>query len=450
MIKKRFKNILIRSLFILIGISGDVAARSDAIQEGALIRDQEIEGILEDFMAPLLKAADVSPGQAKIYIVADPEINASAGMGGTLLIHTGLILSCDNAEQLIGVLAHELGHIAGGHVSRTIGVNQKAGMRAMIASMIGAVAMIAAGSPEGATGAMALGQTVHMHSMLHYSRGQEGAADQAAAKILATAHLPVKGLHDFLEKLQKKEYLSSAMQDPYMRTHPFSSDRMALLKNAMDEKVKMPASLEAKFQLIKMKTKAFFERRDVLLREHRGRSFQDRYVRAVVSHRQGKTAEAHEMVVGLLREKPHDGGLWDLSGQFLSERGQWKQAQQAYEKAKKYGLKGSLVDVAHAQTIISGPSPSRADLEKAVVMVKKAIHRDHEVPLGWRLLAISYGKMGRMGDMALALAESSLQQGDTGTAKHQAKKAQSLLKKGSPAWIKAEDILSMDKKPPHA
>lgn len=201
-----------------------------ALQTGSFIRDAEIEATLHEYITPLFKVAGLDPKSLSLYVLVNPDVNAAASIRYSIFINTGLLLESKTPEQVIGVLAHETGHIAGGHISRTEGAMGKATLAAMAAMALGTVAAIASNSSDAAVASILGGMSMAQGIAFHYSRGQEGTADSSGVHYLDELKWTSRGLLEFMQMLAKQEYLSPDQQDVYMRTHPFSRDRVDFLQ----------------------------------------------------------------------------------------------------------------------------------------------------------------------------------------------------------------------------
>ena len=428
------KNIIL-SLYLTLCV---FTTHATNLPPGALIRDTEIEAFFKQILSPLTAAATLDPAHIKLHLVVSKELNAVTSIGGHLSLHTGLILACEDVCELLGVIAHELGHIAGGHISRTIGVDQQIKRNALVTSLFGVATLIATGAPSGVMGAFHFGESLYLNAMLHYSRGQESSADQAAVLILKKAGFPVRGLKSFLIKLQKREHYTPI--DPYMQTHPLSKNRILMLeKETLTDTKEINTALQETFKKVQLKLKSFLEKPEVLLRSYREqKGWIKNYVQSIAYYRQGHMKKSLACLQNLLAKEAQDPYLWELYGQVLSEFGQWDQAEHAYAQAKKQGLNSALLNVAHAQTLIFAPHTTPEKLKRALSFLYPALS---DASYGWRFIAICYGKLGQMGHMALALAEYALTQDNIRVAQKHARKAQTLVSATSPEGLRVADIL---------
>ena len=419
-------------------------------QKFTFIRDAEIENTIRSYAAPLFEAAGLDPSSIDIYIVKDKSLNAFVAGGQKLFLNTGLLLRAGNVSQLIGVIAHETGHIAGGHLSRVHDAISHSGAQTILGLVLGAAAAL--GTGRGDVGAaIALGATeVGRRSFLKYSRTQEAAADQAAVRVLDDTENSSRGLLEFLELLGEKELLSSRHQDPYVRTHPLSRDRILAVADHVSRSpfsdTPSPEKVLASYRLLKAKLRAFIESTTATLRhyEETDPSIEARYARAIAYYRVPDLKRALPIIDGLIALHPDNPYFHELKGQMLFENGRVEEALQPYRASVRLSPDHPLLlrALAHVQIELNDP----AYLDQAILNLRAALHREPRSTNSWRHLAIAYGRLGRMGQSSLALAEEALLMSDLGAASYHASRAENLLAEGTPGWIQSQDILNATKK----
>jgi len=412
------------------------------LKNGSIIRDAEIEAVLKSYIHPIFKVAKIDPDSMNLYIISTPDINAAATFNSTLMINTGFLMCCDRPEEIVGVLAHETGHLAGGHIVRRIGAMEKSFKTIMAGMLLGAAAVIA-GAPEVGVGLMMAGQSVSMGAFLHYTRGQESAADQAGVKFLEALGWTSKGCLEFMEKIKSFE-LAGSVPD-YMRTHPPTSDRIEFLRahcqNSQYSHMRLPEKFYADFERMKAKIKAFSDPPYATLLNYpqSDRSIKARYARAIAYYRKGDLEAALRLNNQLIAEYPKDPYFQELKGQILFENGDVTKAIDAYRQAIEKAPNAPLIRVSYAQALIE--SNRKAAFYEAIQELLKAKATENEMPFLWRLFAIAYGKTNQMNLSALALAEEAMLTGQHQNAITQAKRAQHLGLKG-PQLIRASDIIA--------
>ena len=349
--------------FIVIASIVLVGTTPSHAQEISLIRDQEIENTIRLFAAPVFKIAGLEPSAVKIHLVKDNSLNAFVAGGQRLFINTGLITQAKSASQIIGVIAHETGHIAGGHLARFKKVFENNTALTILSIVLGAGA-IAAGQGEAGGLIIAAGQGIAQQNYLRYSQTQESAADHAALKYLDQSEQSAKGLLDFMNLLGEQELLVPGYQDPYVRTHPLTRDRVASITSHVSNSphsAKPPsAQLEALFRRARAKLVGYVNPIGYTLRFYKptDNSLESRYARAIGYYREAEMAKALPLIDSLLEEYPKDPYFWELKGQMIYENGDAKGALAPYRAATKLLPNSALIkrDMARVQLALNDPS----------------------------------------------------------------------------------------------
>lgn len=408
------------------------------------IRDAEIEHTIRTYASPLLRAARIEQRDLGLHIVNDKALNAFVARGQRIFITSGLLMSAKRPDQIIGVLAHEIGHITGGHLARLEGALNDARSQALIGQIIGiAFGILAKDAGVGAAGTAA-GTGVAVKSLLKFSRVQEQSADQVAVNLLDQTQTSARGLLEFFELLQDQELLVRARQDDYLVTHPLTQNRIEFVRNHVARSpysdMKLPSILQAMHDRMVAKLKGFINPPSETLYEFKANdtSVMARYARTVAYYRDARIAQALPLIDGLIADAPNDPYFHELKGQILFENGKIKEALPSYKKAVDLKPNQPLlrVGLAHAQIEMNQPGL----IPEALRNLEQAIRYDQFMPLSWRLAATAHGRSGNLGMSALALAEYNLLLGRNLDALRQAKKAQRLLQKNSPSWLRAQDI----------
>ena len=419
-------------------------------QKLSFIRDAEIENTIRTYAAPLFQAAGLEPSDVRIYLVNDRSLNAFVAGGQRLFINTGLIMRSKHAGQVIGVIAHETGHIAGGHLSRLHAAIANSTAQSILALVIGAAAAIGTGRGDVGAAIVAGGQSMGLRSFLHYNRTQESAADQAALRFLDATGQSSRGLLEFMELLGAQDLLSADRQDPYLRTHPLSRERVdavqAHLSRSPNRDKAQPARIQELHRRMLAKLYAFLEpvRRTLRRYPESDTGLDARYARAIAYYRKPDLGKALPLIDGLIAERPEDPYFHELKGQMLFENGRAAEALKPYEMAVRLMPRSPLLRRGLAQVQLELGDP--ALLEPAIRNLRVAVQHDTRAPFTWRQLAIAYGRRGDMGMSAVALAEEALLKGDARQARYHAGKAGKLLPRGSIGWLQAQDILQAAKK----
>ena len=410
----------------------------------SLIRDAEIEHIIRSYAEPIFLAAGIRPDAVGIHLVNDPRLNAFVAGGQNMFFNTGLLIQARGPEEVVGVIAHETGHLAGGHLARGQEQIEAARRTALVSALIGVVAAVAAGDAGAGAAVIAGGSTLAERGYLSYTRSMENAADHAGIRYLASAGYSAEGLLNFLEYLGDQELVGQSRQSEYARTHPLTRDRIDFLRThvATAEATGRPlpdAAVEA-FGRMQAKLIGFLQPQAALQRYAADDdSVAARYARSIASYRRGDLASALAGVDRLLAEEPDNPFFHELKGQMLLEDGRPAESRPSYQRAVTLYPGEPTLLVALAQTKLASQDP--ADLESAIADLKQALDaRGGSTPLAWRLLATAYGRNGDLGMAAVALAEEALVQGDKAAARQQAQRALQTLPEGSAGWLRAQDV----------
>ena len=421
---------------------------------GGLIRDTEIENTIAAYHAPIIDAAGLDPAALHYYVLSTRELNAFVAGGQNIFITTGLLMRAEHAGQVIGVLAHETGHIVGGHIAQLEGVVREAGLQAIIAQIIGVGVSVLTRNPNAAGVLGSAGVSTIGRALLHYNRGQEQAADQAGLRFLDAAHMSARGMLEFLQILSRQEFLTSARQDPYLLTHPLTQDRIDFVQRHVEESrwsnVPVSPQLNDRHNRMRAKLEGFLNPPQTTLLKYKDTdtSLYARYARAVALYRLPDIAGAVKTIDGLLAEHPNDPYFLELKGQMLFENGKIAESIPPTEAAVRILPNAPLLREALAHALIEMNDPEKD--AQALTHLRAGLQIDPQMPEAWRLAATAYGRRGDMAMASLSLAESNLLTGHREEARAQARRAQKGLKEGSPGWLRAEDILSASQKPDDA
>lgn len=434
----------ISTLILLVALATSWSSSRVSAQGLALIRDTEIENTIRVYTAPLFRAAGLDASAVRIHLVNDPRLNAFVAGGMRIFIHTGLLTTADHPGQVIGVLAHETGHITGGHLSRIKEGLKAATAQSIIATILGGAAAAAAGRPEGIGAAVLGGATVGQRSILAYTRGHEQAADQAAIRFLDGSGQSSRGLLEFMTILKREEGIYGASGDPYTRSHPLTEDRIRFIRNHIERSqysdVPIAPELLEAHNRMRGKILGFLNPPIDTLRRYNASdtSMEANYARTVAYMKLTETQKALAILDPLIEKTPKDPFLHELRGDILRDAGRTQEAATEYRKAIEILPWAALIRLSLAQTQIANNDPK--ELDATVANIKEAIRYESEIPRAWRQLATAYGRQQKHGLVSHALAEEALLKGDIGTAAQRAKRAMRLLPNGSAEWIRAQDI----------
>lgn len=409
----------------------------------SFIRDAEIENSIRAFSTPLFNAAGLDTNAVSVYLVKDRSLNAFVAGGMNLFLNTGLLMASENSNQLIGVIAHETGHIAGGHLARTHDALRGATAASIVAMVLGAAAAVA-GSPEAGAALIMGGSRVAQSTFLQYSRVQEQAADQFALSVLDRTGQSARGLAEFFGILGDQEALLPSSQDPYVRTHPLTRERLlavqAHVQNSSDSDSPPPPAYAMMHNRMLAKLRGFLEPPNRTFGRYPASdtSVSARYARAVAHYRIPDVVAALREIDSLLAESPEDPYFHELKGQILFENGHISEAVSAYSLAVTYLPSSALLRIGLAHPLIETGNPE--NIAVAVRHLENAVQQERRNAGAWRLLSVGYGRNGKLGLSTLASAENAMLRGRYRDAQQFARRAADQLPQGSPGRLRAEDL----------
>ena len=376
----------------------------------SLIRDAEIEDTLRAYGNPIFKAAGLNPDAIHIFIVNDPTINAYVAGGANMFIHTGLILKTDRPSMLIGVMAHETGHMAGGHLAQGAEKLKGAQMGTILSMLLGAAVAVGGGGNAGVA-VMTAGQEYALRNYLHFSRANESAADQAGLDYMDQLNISAAGMLRMMEILRQNANRSYGTPDPYTRTHPLDVDRITHIRNhVMQSSIPedaIPSGFADRHARMIAKLSGFINPPDQTLLTYpvTDTSVPARYARAIAYYLIPETDKALAEINSLIQEKPNDPFFHELRGQILFESGHVPEAVQSYTKAATLLPDSPLILTDYGKVLIA--TENHANLVKAQQVLEHANVIDNSNPDTWHNLAMAYGKLGNIGMFYLASAEES-------------------------------------------
>src|SRR6516164_7654992 len=416
-----------------------------------IIRDTEIEQLLREYAAPVLRAANLSQQGVRVVMLNDRTFNAFVMDGRHIFINTGALFDAKTPNEVIGVFAHETGHLAGGHLQRLreqLASAQTASIVALLAGIGAAVAGARSGS-AGNVGAAAImaPQSAIMRSVLAYVRTQEDQADHAGVKFLNATGQSPKGMVDLFKRLSNEMLFNSRYIDPYMQTHPMPADRVAALETLAKASPywdkKDPPELQLRHDMMRAKLSGFLERADTVARRYPAsdHSLPARYAHAIATYRNSDLRQAIVQIDALIQAQPNNPYFYELKGQALLEGGRPAEAVAPLRQASQLAHENPLIEILLAQALNAANNPKFA--EEAVGLLRSAIAREPEAPEAYSQLAMAYGRKGDLANADLASAQAAFARGDVKTARQLATRAKTRLPIGSPAWVRADDIVNV-------
>jgi predicted Zn-dependent protease len=426
-------------------------AQDSATRGMPIIRDAEIEQLLRDYAQPILRAAGLAKQNVRVVVLSDRSFNAFVMDGRHIFINAGALFDAKTANEVIGVFAHETGHLAGGHLQRLreqLASAQTAGIVALLAGVGAAVAASrAGGGGDVGMAAILAPQSAILRSVLAYVRTQEDQADHAGVKFLNATGQSPKGMVDLFKRLSNEVLFNSRYIDPYMQTHPMPADRVAALETLAKTSPywdrKDPPELQLRHDLMRAKLSGFLEKPDTVARRYPAsdHSLPARYARAISTYRHSDLRQAMVQIDGLIQAQPNNPYFYELKGQALLEGGHPAEAVAPMRQAAQLSHSNPLIEIMLAQALNATNNPKLA--EEAVALLRTAIAREPESPDAYAQLAVAYGRKGDLANADLASAQAAFVRGDLKTARQLATRAKTRLPIGSPAWVRADDIVNV-------
>jgi predicted Zn-dependent protease/protein-disulfide isomerase len=403
-----------------------LALVAPSVRAQSLLRDAETERFLYDISRPIFEAAGLNPASVQFYLVGDSSINAFVAGGQNIFVHSGLILNAEHVDQLLGVIAHETGHISGGHLSR-INEGAKDAMGIQLLSMLLGATALAAGAGDAGIAIITGGQQAAMGKFFAFTRVQEASADQAGATFLEKSGISGRGFIEFFEKLRAEEYRYAVEQNEYVRTHPLTGDRIERLTQRVEaspyfNRPPDPA-MQARFLRIKAKLAGYvFEpTRTFALYPETDTSTSAHYARAYAWHKQAFPDKAREEIEAALKQIPDDPYFLEVKGQILLESGRVQEAIPPLRRAVELAPNEPLIATLLGHALIS--AEDKATDKEAMTLLRKAVEKDHDNPFAWYQLGIAYARSGDEPRAALASAERFSLSGQPAPAAANARRA---------------------------
>jgi predicted Zn-dependent protease len=421
-----------------------------------IIRDAEIEELLREYTRPILRVAKLGGQNIEVVLIGDRSFNAFVADGRRIFVNIGALYEAETPNPIIGVLAHETGHIAGGHLARLrdqIASAQTASIVAMLLAIGAGAAGIASGAQgvgQALPGLMMGPQEMIRRSLLGYVRQQEESADRAAVNFLNETGQSTKGMLETFARFADQTMFVSRRIDPYTVSHPMPRERISALENLARTSPHYnradPPQLLARHEMMRAKLSGFIDRPDAVMRRYppSNMSLPARYARAISGYRHGEIRGAIASIDALIAEQPNNPYFHELKGQALLESARAREAVAPLRRAVALSNGSPLIRMMLGQALVQSGDKSVAG--EAVSELRQALSREPNAAMGYRQLAIALGRQGDRANADLASAQASFNEGDFGTARQLASRAQRTLAKGSPGWLRAEDIVSY--KPP--
>jgi predicted Zn-dependent protease len=407
-----------------------------------VLRDTESEQLLREYTRPILRAAGLEKQNIQIVIINEGSFNAFVADGRRIFVNYGALLQSETPNQIIGVLAHETGHLAGGHLAKMREQLAQAQTQMIIAMLLGVGALAAGAGGRGGGGsglssagaaAISAPQSVIQRTLLSYQRQQEENADRAGVKFLNATGQSAKGMYETFKRFTDESLFASRGADPYLQSHPMPVDRVSALEELARsspywDKKDDPA-LQLRHDMMRAKISGFMERQDTVYRRYplSNTSLPARYARAITTYLHGDLRSAIAQIDGLIQVQPNNPYFYELRGQALL-------------RAVQLSGSSPLIEMLLGQALVA--SDNKAYTDEAINMLRAAVAREPEAPLGYTQLAMAYGRKGDYAQADLASAQAAYLRGDAKTARDLASRAKTRFAIGTPGWVKADDIVS--------
>jgi predicted Zn-dependent protease len=432
-------------------------AQEAALRGMPVIRDTEIEQLLRDYAQPILRAAGLAKQNVRVVVLSDRSFNAFVMDGRHIFINAGALFDAKTPNEIIGVFSHETGHLAGGHLSRLreqLATAQTASIIAMLAGVGAMVAGARAGGSVGNVGMAAImaPQSAIQRSLLAYVRTQEDQADHAGVKFLNATGQSPRGMVELFTRLTNEALFNSRYIDPYLQSHPMPAERVAALeqlaRTSPNWDRKDSPELQLRHDMMRAKLSGFLDQPDTVARRYPlgDRSLPARYARAISAYRHTDLRQAIGQIDELTQAQPNNPYFFELKGQALLEGGHPAEAVAPLRHAVQLSQGAPLIEIMLAQALIATNNAKVA--EEAAELLRIAISREPDAPEAYTQLAMAYGRKGDLANADLASAQAAFTRGDIMTARQLATRAKTRLPIGSPAWVRADDIVNL--KPPAA
>jgi len=461
-LRTRSKPRRLRATFV--GVLAAAQIVSTTADAKGLIRDAEIETLIRMYARPLLSAAGLSSQAIRIHLVNDRSFNAFVVDGHNMFMHAGGLMNAKTPNQVIGVIAHETGHMTGGHLARLRTQVSRVKSAALMMQVLGLAAVVgsalvgAPGLGQAGLGVAYGGQDAALRSLLAYRQDEESSADQAAVMFLNATKQSGRGMIETFEFMGSKLVGVQGI-NPYLMTHPLPQQRIVILRELVESSphynnVDSP-ELQFRHDLMKAKLFGFLDEPDTVFNRYpkTDQSLAAHYARAIGTYRKSGMQAAAPLIDQLIAAKPDWPYFYELKGQFLFESGNPAAAIAPLREAVRLSPNEPLIRVMLGQALLGANDKKLVD--EAVTNLRTALAREDSSAMGYRQLAAAYARKAEaaqavgakkqfMAQAALASAEAYFYEGQLKLAKHQAKRARDGFIDGTPNWIKADDILAFE------
>jgi predicted Zn-dependent protease len=419
-----------------------------------VLRDTETEQLLREYTRPILRAAGLEKQNIQMVIINQGVFNAFVADGRRIFVNYGAIMQSETPNQIIGVMAHETGHLAGGHLAKMREQMAQAQTQMIIAMLLGAGAMVAGAKTGGSGGGLtnagaamfsAQGEVIR-RNLLSYVRQQEENADKAGVKFLTATGQSARGMYETFKRFTDESLFAARGSDPYVQSHPMPAERVNALQELARsspywDKKDDPA-LQLRHDMARAKISAFMERQETVYRRYplSNNSLPARYAHAISTYLHGDLRSALTQIDALIQQQPNNPYFYEVRGQALLEGGKPQEAIAPLRKAVALSNNAPLIEMLLGQALVA--TSNNAYTDEAIAILRAAVARETEAPIGYMQLAMAYGRKGDYAQADLASAQAAYLRGDSKTARDLASRAKTRFAIGTPGWVKADDIVS--------
>ncbi len=408
-----------------------------------MIRDTELEGSLQKLIAPLVEAAGYMPNSIAVRFIIDSDYNAFVAGGQIIYVHSGLILNAKSAEEIIGVMAHEIGHLKAGHVPRRdAAIADANSANALVA--LAAIAVAASGGGDAAAGVLIGGQDQVTRNLLQTYRYDESVADEIGLSLLKKSGISANGLRDLMQRMAAQRALPESRQSRYYQTHPDVAERLSTYQDHVSRQTgqtnPIGDELLTLVDRLKAKIRAYVEPpQSVLAQFGDAGSLSHLYAKSIALYRLGELKAAMAIIDNLIEMAPQDTFFHEFSGDILLSMAKPEEAARAYKRAISIRPDSPQILLNYGRALIAGGK--KIDLTEAISALEQARNGEPRWTFAHRQLAIAYGRAGQLADADITLADEALITGDTQQAIKMAKRSLSHGPVRDEIQNRANDIL---------
>ncbi|MBW2646439.1 MAG: M48 family metalloprotease [Deltaproteobacteria bacterium] len=354
------------------------------------------------------------PFTYNFYVVKEDVYNAFAAPAGHVFINSGLLAAMDNEDELAGILAHEMAHVACRHIAKRIERSTKIGL----ATLAGVLAGIFLGGGGAATGAITAGSIAAGESMsLKYSREDEAEADQVGLRYLTQAGYSAEGLLSVLKKIRMVRWFGPEEIPTYLTTHPAVEERLAYIDTQMQIRPEWGSTSRKidpyEFKKIQIRLIALYKEPDNSLAY---------YGMALVLEREGQRETAFSLFKKAILYNPTDPDMLLDLGRAYFFAGNYRQAISVLKGALAFRPRDRK-----GQFLLGRSYFETGEFHEAIEVLKTLAELYPNFTEGYYYLGNAYAKIENFGEAHYNLGLYFEHQGDTKNAGFHFKRALKLL-----------------------